>query len=442
MATRSPHLGESSAREVSPFFSLPNEDGSNPHQEYFSDRSLQQYPPITLSCAKCERIIGDSSSFLFVTRQMGTVTLDRVVSVKVGFEGLKTSSEGEWDEFWNKNTLCIAALSFYHHGSDAPSLPIAATSEIYAQLNPSPEALTESIDRVETVCVVLREEQSIIIRELKKLGAVTGVDVDLEDGTNGERLYVRGSWKAQTQVPDSESDRVESTAQEKTKSGNKGRERDSWKAQTQVPDSESDRVESTAREKTKSGNKGRERDHKTMRRIELGGELVPQELKGKGRPGTRPGSAAARDIQTAPQRQGKESQRAPIATPPPPAAANKRKRKSDVAITGKQTDLTGEYDGTSSPLKPRFWHSLQREVPNSQSAGEEETRVEPVRERGGYEELEVSEEPTEEEEDEEDEEPEEEWIRSPAEKKRRGVVPVLRKEVLTKKSSHHKKGHK
>lgn len=31
---------------------------------------------------------------------MGTVTLDRVVSVEVGLGGLKTSSEGEWDEFW------------------------------------------------------------------------------------------------------------------------------------------------------------------------------------------------------------------------------------------------------------------------------------------------------------------------------------------------------
>lgn len=104
MATKPPYLGESSthfSREISPYFSLPNEDGSNPHQEHYSDQSQQQqYPPITLSCAQCERIIGDSSSFLFVTRQMGTVTLDRVVSVEVGLGGLKTSSEGEWDEFW------------------------------------------------------------------------------------------------------------------------------------------------------------------------------------------------------------------------------------------------------------------------------------------------------------------------------------------------------
>lgn len=99
MTTRPPP-GDSSTREISPFFSLPNEDGSNPHQEHYTDQSLQQNPPTTLSCAQCERIVGDSSAFLFVTRQMGTVTLDRVVSVDIGSGGLKTSPEGEWDEFW------------------------------------------------------------------------------------------------------------------------------------------------------------------------------------------------------------------------------------------------------------------------------------------------------------------------------------------------------
>lgn len=99
MATRPPHLSDSSTHEISPFFSLPNEDGSNPHQEHYADQSLQN-PPTTLSCAQCERIVGDSSAFLFVTRQMGTVTLDRVVSVEIGTGGLKTSPEGEWDEFW------------------------------------------------------------------------------------------------------------------------------------------------------------------------------------------------------------------------------------------------------------------------------------------------------------------------------------------------------
>lgn len=272
------------------------------------------------------------------------------------------------------------------------------------------------------MCVVLREEQSIIIRELKKLGAVTGVDVDLEDGTNGERLYVRGNWKEQTQVPDGGSDKVDPTAEEKTK----------------------------------PGNKGRERDRKTMGRLELGEELVPQEPKSKGKSGTRSGSAAARDIQPVPRRQGKGSQRTPITPPPPSAAVNKRKRKSDVetsvvTVAGKQAefiDFIGEYDDHSSLPKPWSRRSLQREVPNSQSAGEEEAHVEPGKERGGfssYEEHEVAEEVTEEEEDEEgeeDEEEEEEWIKSPAEKKRRGVAPVLRKEVLTKKGSYHKKGYK
>lgn len=101
MAARPPCLADSNSREIS-LSLLPNEDGSNPHQEYYSDQSLQQQqtPPTTLSCAQCERIVGDSSAFLFVTRQMGTVTLDRMVSVEIGTGGLKTSPEGEWDEFW------------------------------------------------------------------------------------------------------------------------------------------------------------------------------------------------------------------------------------------------------------------------------------------------------------------------------------------------------
>lgn len=31
---------------------------------------------------------------------MGTITLDKMVSVAFGSGGLKTSVEGKWDEFW------------------------------------------------------------------------------------------------------------------------------------------------------------------------------------------------------------------------------------------------------------------------------------------------------------------------------------------------------
>ena len=85
-----------SSRELSPYFSLPNEDGESNGGEV----DQIQCPPVTVSCANCERIVGDSSAFLYATRQMGTITLSSMVSVVVGEGGLRTSLEGEWDEFW------------------------------------------------------------------------------------------------------------------------------------------------------------------------------------------------------------------------------------------------------------------------------------------------------------------------------------------------------
>ncbi|RPB17488.1 hypothetical protein P167DRAFT_767 [Morchella conica CCBAS932] len=101
----------------------------------------------------------------------------------------------------NKYTLNITALSFYHHASDAPSLPIAATSDIYTQIHPSPDALAENIGHIMTICVMLREEQGDIIRELKKLGQSTGVDIDLEDGgTSGVELESKQGWMGRTET--------------------------------------------------------------------------------------------------------------------------------------------------------------------------------------------------------------------------------------------------
>ncbi|KAL7275267.1 Protein Mis18-alpha [Rhizina undulata] len=196
---------------MSPFFSLPDGDETGNAQH---SQSADALAPITLSCAGCERIVGDSSAFLCATRSMATVTLERMVSVEIGREGLKTSLEGEWDEFWlvpcnykdiscgkclahlgkmyfattaklsmlqNKYTVNISALSVYHHGSSELSLPVAATQEICQQLHPSPDAIAESIDHLMTMCVMLREEQGDIIREVKKLGMATGVEVTLEE---------------------------------------------------------------------------------------------------------------------------------------------------------------------------------------------------------------------------------------------------------------------
>lgn len=41
---------------------------------------------------------------------MGTITLSRMVSVTVGFGGLKTSLEGEWDEFWYSRLVSCVSL--------------------------------------------------------------------------------------------------------------------------------------------------------------------------------------------------------------------------------------------------------------------------------------------------------------------------------------------
>ncbi|PUU82263.1 hypothetical protein B9Z19DRAFT_1075333 [Tuber borchii] len=203
-----------SSRELSPYFSLPNEDGESNGGEI----DQIQCPPVTVSCANCERIVGDSSAFLYATRQMGTITLGSMVSVVVGEGGLKTSLEGEWDEFCNyknitcgkcevflgkmymattaklstlqnKYTLPLTTLSFYHHSSRTPSLPPAQTQEIYAHLHPSPESTAENIDRVMTMCVMLHEKQSDIIRGLKKVATAARVDVDLDNPGEAEEVH-------------------------------------------------------------------------------------------------------------------------------------------------------------------------------------------------------------------------------------------------------------
>ncbi|PWW79398.1 hypothetical protein C7212DRAFT_360824 [Tuber magnatum] len=201
------------SRELSPYFSLPNQDGESNGGEI----EPIECPPVTVSCANCERIVGDNSAFLYATRQMGTITLGSMVSVVVGEGGLKTSLEGEWDEFCNyknitcgkcgvflgkmymattaklstlqnKYTLPLTTLSFYHHSSRAPSLPPAQTQEIYAHLHPSPESTAENIDRVMTMCVMLHEKQGDIIRGLKKVATAARVDVDLDSPSEIEEV--------------------------------------------------------------------------------------------------------------------------------------------------------------------------------------------------------------------------------------------------------------
>lgn len=66
---------------------------------YDADPDTEPLPPITISCAACERIVGDSSAFVGASRELQAVTLESVVSVETE-SGLVTCEEGMWDEFW------------------------------------------------------------------------------------------------------------------------------------------------------------------------------------------------------------------------------------------------------------------------------------------------------------------------------------------------------
>lgn len=61
-----------------------------------------QIPPITVSCRSCERIVGDSSSFICATRHVGGITMETMVSVKLGEVKVTEAEEGEevFDRYW------------------------------------------------------------------------------------------------------------------------------------------------------------------------------------------------------------------------------------------------------------------------------------------------------------------------------------------------------
>jgi hypothetical protein len=77
-------------------------------------------------------------------------------------------------------TLEISALTFYFHGSNAPTLPVAESQEILSLLRPEPDQMADTMARVMMLCVVLREEQEGIMRALQKVSEQTGVDISLD----------------------------------------------------------------------------------------------------------------------------------------------------------------------------------------------------------------------------------------------------------------------
>lgn len=239
----------------------------------------------------------------------------------------------------------------------------------------------------------------IIIRELRKLANGTGVDVDLEDGgVGGETLYIGDGWKDTTQALDGHLENIECDNEDKAREA-------------------------------------------TVVRLELGEEMVPKESKGKGKPGKGRGRPSTSSLPTVPPQNEKKSQRAP---PPPPVAVGKRKRGSGlgdsvVATAGKHIDLVAPEMDSESPPRPQVRYSLKKEVPNSQSTGEEDTYVESAKgppKRGGFDSYGEHEE----EEGTTEEEEEVNAIKSPAEKKRRAAA-IPKKEV-SRRVSHPRKVHK
>lgn len=283
---------------------------------------------------------------------------------------------------------------------------------------------------------MLREEQGDIIRELKKLGAATGVDVDLEDGgTSGDSLDAKESWREKVQALDELLRKVKSLE------------------------------EAIEGLRMRLGDEGKGGDPEvTMQRELKEGGAVLEEPKDKERPKAskeprrkKLPDIVASDLVPQPplalRQQEKKVQRATL--PPQSSALNKRKRKSTsentAAAAGKQiyVDLSNTPDEDFERLTPppppllQLRRKSKKEVPNSQSAGEEEA---PLELTGlAYKSINNNEEHEEVEEVVvEEDEVEEDQIKSPAEKRRKGVAVsiVSKKEVVGRRASQGKKVYK
>jgi hypothetical protein len=309
--------------------------------------------------------------------------------------------------------VCLTALSFYHHASNTPSLPIAATSEIYAQLHPSPESFAENIDHIMTICVMLRDEQGDIIRELKKLGVATGFDIDLEDGgTSGDGLDAKDDWKEKLQTLDGLLKKVKSLEAivGRMRSENEEKAKDGGSMIQQVLREGEEVVleENQDEEKLK----------------------VTKEPRRKRQPIDLVMNDTSQQPPPAPRRQG----------------VNKRKRKSAdeyVAAVDKQTHAnTNTTEESPKPqAQSQFQHKPKKEVPNSQSVDEDElVEVPDPSYKAGVKNNEECEKVVETV----DEEEIENQAKSPSEKRRKSIAVSIipKKEVVGRRVSQGRKGHK
>jgi hypothetical protein len=241
-----------------------------------------------------------------------------------------------------------------------------------------------------TICVMLREEQGDIIRELKKLGQSTGVEIDLEDGgTSGVELESKQSWIGRTETLNEIVEKVKVLEESIEKIGKK------------------------------LGIHGNDQEN---------GSPV-----GEPRKRTQQDDIAMSEVgpQLGFRRQEKKPQKAPL----PVMHKRKRKGADDDIVSG----VRKQDDGASPITHHQSKRGSKKEVPNSQSADE----VEEIDNNDGGEEYQETGGDWREEEGDEDEKETENQIKSPAEKRRKAMsVPIIDKRKPTGRRVLQGKAHK
>lgn len=240
-----------------------------------------------------------------------------------------------------------------------------------------------------TICVMLREEQGDIIRELKKLGQSTGVDIDLEDGgTSGVELESKQSWMGRTETLNEIVEKVKILEESIEKIGER------------------------------LGIHGNDQENGSP----IGEEMFLSKENKQPQKRTQQDDIAMSEAgpQLGLRRQEKKPQKAPL------PVMHKRKRKGaddDIASGIRKQD-----NGASPVTYYKSKRGSKKKVPNSQSADEAE---EIDNNDGGEKYQEVGGDWREEEGDEKEEETENR-IKSPAEKRRKAMsVPIIDKRKPT-----------
>ena len=243
-------------------------------QNHNTDPLTTQHPPANdpipaqvLTCGSCDKILGDSTSFVCAIRSIGGITLDHLVNVHLGNRVAETE-DGAFDQFClyrpihcskctlnvgkfyistpppsnsppsnhpshshdpppqpnldiirNRYTISRTLVRFYTLGSRTQELPLAQSEEILRQLHPEPDEVVLNLGRVMSLLVYLKEEQDGILKELGRLGGRVGECGEGEAILNGDDGDADGSgtpsngehWRDKIQHLESEIDGLKAT---------------------------------------------------------------------------------------------------------------------------------------------------------------------------------------------------------------------------------------